>query len=80
MAGRLVARIRPGDTFEESGGERAAAFCSLIDTATLNDLDPEAYLRELFTRIADHPVNRIDGRLPWNLTAAQAAVTVKPAD
>jgi len=51
----------------DKGGERAAAVLSLIETAKLNDLDPEAYLREVLTRIADHPINRIDELLPWNL-------------
>lgn len=51
----------------DKGGERAAAILSLIETAKLNDLDPEAYLREVLTRIADHPINRIDELLPWNL-------------
>jgi hypothetical protein len=50
-----------------AGGERAAAFYSLVETAKLNGLDPEAYLREVFTRIADHPINRIDELLPWNI-------------
>jgi len=54
----------------DAGGERAAVLYSLIATAKLNDLDPEAYLREVITRIADHPINRIEELLPWNLVAA----------
>jgi hypothetical protein len=51
----------------DAGGERAAAFYSLVETAKLNGLYPEAYLREVFTRIAEHPINRIDELLPWNI-------------
>ncbi len=58
----------------DAGGERAAAFYSLIGTAKLNGLDPEAYLREVFTRIAEHPINRIDELLPWNVAAAVPAI------
>jgi transposase len=52
----------------DSGGERAAAIYSLIGTAKLNGLDPEAYLRDVLTRIAEHPINRITELLPWNVT------------
>ena len=57
-----------GHDFLKSGTgvtERAAGILSLIEAAKLNDLDPEAYLRDVLTRIADHPINRIDELLPW---------------
>jgi len=53
----------------DCGGERAAAIYSLIGTAKLNDIDPEAYLRYVLTHIAEQPINRIDELLPWNLAA-----------
>lgn len=56
----------------DAGGERAAAIYSLVQTAKLNGLDPEAYLREVLSRIADHPINRIDELLPWNLMQSEA--------
>ena len=39
---------------------------TLIETARLNDLDPEAWLADVIDRIADHPINRVDELLPWN--------------
>jgi transposase len=54
----------------DSGGERAAAIYSLLGTAKLNGLNPQAYLTHVLTRIADHPVNRIDELLPWNVATA----------
>jgi transposase len=53
----------------DDGGERAANIYSLLGTAKLNDLNPEAYLRHVLERIADHPVNRVDQLLPWNVVA-----------
>ena len=54
------------------GGERAAAAYTLIETAKLNGLDPEAYLRDVLGRIADHPINRIVELLPWNVAEKPA--------
>jgi len=53
------------------GGERAASLYSLVETAKLNGLDPQAYLHEVLERIAEHPINRIDELLPWNIAARQ---------
>jgi len=49
------------------GGERAAAMYSLIGSCKLVGIDPERYMRYVFERIADHPINRIDELLPWNV-------------
>jgi transposase len=50
----------------DCSGERAAVFYSLIVTAKLNDVDPQAWLADVLARIADHPVRRLDELLPWN--------------
>src|SRR5664279_4392689 len=54
----------------DRGGERAATFYSLIGTAKLNGLDPEAYLRYVLKHIADHSITRIEELLPWNIDTA----------
>jgi transposase len=51
----------------DAGGERAAVISSLLGSAKLNGIDPEAYLTAVLRRIADHPINRIRELLPWNL-------------
>ena len=74
---RAVAVGRKNYLFAGSdrGGERAATFYSLIGTAKLNGIDPEAYLRQVLTRIADHPVNRIAELLPWNIKPTEQSLT-----
>jgi uncharacterized Ntn-hydrolase superfamily protein len=66
---RAVALGRKNYLFAGSdrGGESAAAIYSLIGTAKLNGIDPECYLRNVLSLIADHPINRIEELLPWNL-------------
>jgi len=55
--------------YPDDGDDRAASIYTLVGTAKLNDLNPEAYLRYVLERIADHPINRIDELLPWNVMA-----------
>lgn len=68
---RAVALGRKNYLFagSDAGGERAAAFYSLIGTAKLCGLDPEAYLRYVFEHIAEHPINKIHELLPWCLVS-----------
>jgi transposase len=61
----------------DRGGERAAAIYTLIASAKLNDIDPQAWLEDVLRRIADHPAGQLAGLLPWNwqtpaVTAAAA--------
>jgi len=56
----------------DRGGQRAAAMYSIIVTATMNDVDPQAWLADVLTRIAEHPVHRLDELLPWNWRPLQA--------
>jgi transposase len=71
---RAVALGRKNYMFagSDAGGERAAAIYSLIGTAKLNGMNPEAYLRDVLSCISDHPINRIDELLPWNLRSESA--------
>jgi transposase len=59
----------------DRGGQRAAAMYSIIVTATMNDVDPQAWLADVLTRIAEHPVHRLDELLPWNWRPLQACAS-----
>jgi len=50
----------------DRGGQRAAAMYSLVVTAKMNNVDPQAWLADVLARVAEHPVQRIDELLPWN--------------
>ncbi len=53
----------------DRGGQRAAKMYSLIVTAKMNDIDPQAWLADVLARIADHPAQRLEELLPWNWKA-----------
>jgi transposase len=55
----------------DDGGDRAASLYSLMETAKLNGLDPQGYLHEVLSRIGEHPINRVDELLPWNIARDQ---------
>jgi transposase len=69
---RGVAVGRKNWTFAGSdrGGERAAAIYTLVETAKLNGVDPQAWLADVLARLPDHPAKRIDQLLPWNWKVA----------
>ena len=58
----------------DPGGERAAAMYSLIVTAKLNNVDPQAWLTDVLLRINDHPASHLDALLPWNWKPRSAPV------
>ena len=72
---RGIAVGRKNWTFcgSDSGGRRAAAIYTLIETCKLNDVDPRAWLADVLARIADHPMKRITDLLPWAWKAARAS-------
>ncbi|WP_281822835.1 IS66 family transposase [Sphingobium sp. BS19] len=58
----------------DRGGERAAVIYTLIQTARLNDVDPQAWLADVLARIASHPASRLDDLLPWNWQTHRADI------
>src|ERR1019366_9554893 len=59
----------------DRGGQRAAAMYSIIVTAKMNDVDPQAWLGDVLTRIAEHPIQKLDELLPWNWLSLQACAS-----
>jgi hypothetical protein len=59
----------------DRGGMRAAAMYSLIVTAKLNDIDPQAWLADVLARIAEHPASLLDELLPWSWRPASGALS-----
>ena len=68
---RAVALGRKNYLFcgSDRGGESAAAIYTLLGTARLNGVDPERWLREVLSCVADHPLSQIEELLPWNMAA-----------
>src|SRR5664280_2533444 len=59
----------------DRGGQRAAAMYSIIVTAKMNDVDPQAWLGDVLTRIAEHPIQKLDELLPCNWRSLQACAS-----
>jgi len=53
----------------DAGGRRAACIYTILETAKMNDVNPQTYLTDVLTQIANHPINKIDALLPWNWKA-----------
>lgn len=68
LRGGAIGRRNYVSAGSDTRGERAASMYSLIGTAKLNGVDPEAWLRHALAHIADHPVSRVDEFLPWHFT------------
>jgi transposase len=66
MRGIAIGRKNYMFVGSERGGKSAAIIYTLIETAKLNSIDPQAWLTDTLSRIADHKINRIDELLPWN--------------
>jgi transposase len=75
LSGVAVGRNNWTFAGSESGGERAAAFSTLIEAAELNDADPRARLAGVPALLPDHPVRRIQQLPPWNRPTASLATT-----
>ena len=63
----------------DAGGHRAAAIYTLIETAKLNDVDPQAWLADVLARLPDHPAKRLDELLPWNWKASRPGISMAQA-
>jgi Transposase and inactivated derivatives len=59
----------------ERGADRAAVMATLIMTAKMNDIDPQAWLADVLARVAEHPAQRLDDLLPWNWRPREARIS-----
>ncbi len=66
--GRMLVVLKTRD----GGGKSAAIACTLIETAKLNGVDPQAWLTDVLGRIADHKITKLDELLPWRYAEASA--------
>jgi transposase len=66
MRGIAIGRKNYMFVGSERGGKSAAIIYTMIETAKLNSVDPQAWLTDTLSRFADHKINRIDELLPWN--------------
>jgi len=64
----------------DAGGKRAACIYTIVETARMNHVNPQAYLTDVLARIADHPINKIDALLPWSWKAQAIAPLRQSAD
>jgi transposase len=67
--------VRHHGVASDRGGERAAVMYSLIVSAKMNDIDPQAWLTDVLARIAEHPAQQIDELLPWNWRSPTASAS-----
>jgi transposase len=63
----------------DRGGQRAAIMYSLIVSAKMNDIDPQAWLADVLARIAEHPAQHLDALLPWHWAASKASAVDRAA-
>src|SRR5262249_26987489 len=63
------------DRGSDEGGKRAAAIYTLVASAKLNNVDPQAWLADVLARMPDYPAKRIGDLLPWNWRAERRAAT-----
>jgi hypothetical protein len=66
---RTSSSTTDGNSKEAAAAFIAASLRNLIETTKLNGVDPQAWLTDVLSRIADHKINRIDELLPWNYLA-----------
>lgn len=75
----LLWEERHGCSPSDRGAERAAVMVPLLMTARLNDIDPKAWLADVFARIADMPQNRLHELLAWNWTPSASRSSAQAA-